>query len=45
MTQHADFAERSRLYGSLPPKLVGLRCGNAPTNHRDKVSNSRLECS
>lgn len=28
MTQDADFAERSRLYGS-PPKVVWLRCGNA----------------
>ncbi|NJR74473.1 MAG: DUF5615 family PIN-like protein [Scytonema sp. CRU_2_7] len=31
VTQDADFAERSRLYGS-PPKVVWLRCGNAPTN-------------
>lgn len=30
VTQDAD-AERSRLYGS-PPKVVWLRCGNAPTN-------------
>ena len=30
LTQDADFAERSRLYGS-PPKVVWLRCGNAPT--------------
>lgn len=30
VTQDADFAERSRLYGS-PPKVVWLRCGNAPT--------------
>lgn len=29
VTQDADFAERSRLYGS-PPKVVWLRCGNAP---------------
>lgn len=28
VTQDADFAERSRLYGS-PPKVVWLRCGNA----------------
>ncbi len=31
VTQDADFAERSRLYGS-PPKVVWLRCGNAPTS-------------
>ncbi|GAP97464.1 DUF5615 family PIN-like protein [Leptolyngbya sp. NIES-2104] len=31
VTQDADFGERSRLYGS-PPKVVWLRCGNAPTN-------------
>jgi predicted nuclease of predicted toxin-antitoxin system len=31
VTQDADFAERSRLYGS-PPKVVWLRCGNVPTN-------------
>ena len=30
MTQDADFAEKSRLFGS-PPKVVWLRCGNAPT--------------
>lgn len=30
VTQDADFAERSRLYGS-PPKVVWLRCGNTPT--------------
>jgi predicted nuclease of predicted toxin-antitoxin system len=30
VTQDADFAERSRLYGS-PPKVVWLRCGNAPS--------------
>lgn len=31
VTQDADFAERSRLYGSLP-KVVWLRCGNTPTH-------------
>ena len=30
VTQDADFAERSRLYGA-PPKILWLRCGNAPT--------------
>ena len=28
VTQDADFAERSRLYGA-PPKIVWLRCGNS----------------
>ncbi len=32
VTQDADFAERSRLYGS-PPKVIWLRCGNAPTSN------------
>ena len=27
VTQDADFAERSRIYGA-PPKVVWLRCGN-----------------
>lgn len=31
VTQDADFPERSRLYGS-PPKVIWLRCGNAPTS-------------
>ncbi|APB35016.1 hypothetical protein GlitD10_2673 [Gloeomargarita lithophora Alchichica-D10] len=31
VTQDADFAERSRLYAS-PPKVIWLRCGNAPTH-------------
>lgn len=30
VTQDADFAERSRLYGS-PPKVIWLRCGNLRT--------------
>ena len=30
VTQDADFAEKSLLFGS-PPKVVWLRCGNAPT--------------
>ena len=30
VTQDVDFAERRRLYGS-PPKVIWLRCGNAPT--------------
>jgi predicted nuclease of predicted toxin-antitoxin system len=31
VTQDADFADRSRLYGA-PPKVVWLRCGNVPTS-------------
>lgn len=31
VTQDADFAERSRLYSS-PPKVIWLRCGDAPTS-------------
>lgn len=36
VTQDADFAERSRLYGS-PPKVVWLRCGNAPTSQTEAL--------
>ena len=55
VTQDADFAERSRLYGS-PPKVVWLRCGNAPTNQvetfirsgqeaiQELMKNSTLHC-
>jgi predicted nuclease of predicted toxin-antitoxin system len=39
VTQDADFAERSRLYGS-PPKVVWLRCGNAPTNQVEALIRS-----
>lgn len=30
LTQDADFAELSALYG-VPPKVIWLRCGNQPT--------------
>lgn len=55
VTQDADFAERSRLYGS-PPKIVWLRCGNAPTQQvenliragaeaiRELLTNPNLHC-
>lgn len=55
VTQDADFAERSRLYGS-PPKVVWLRCGNVPTRQvealirageaaiRELLSDSGLHC-
>ncbi|WP_110989086.1 DUF5615 family PIN-like protein [Acaryochloris thomasi] len=39
VTQDADFAERSRLYGS-PPKVVWLRCGNAPTRQIESLIRS-----
>jgi predicted nuclease of predicted toxin-antitoxin system len=39
VTQDADFAERSRLYGS-PPKVVWLRCGNAPTSQVEAILRS-----
>lgn len=42
VTQDADFAERSRLYGS-PPKVVWLRCGNAPTNEVESLIRSGAE--
>lgn len=42
VTQDADFAERSRLYGS-PPKVVWLRCGNAPTHEVEALIRSGQE--
>lgn len=42
VTQDADFAERSRLYGS-PPKVVWLRCGNAPTKQVEMLIRSGQE--
>lgn len=36
VTQDADFAERSRLYGS-PPKVIWLRCGNTPTSNVEEI--------
>ena len=39
VTQDADFPERSRLYGS-PPKVVWLRCGNAPTDRVESLLRS-----
>ena len=42
MTQDADFAERSRLYGS-PPKVIWLRCGNVPTSQMEKILRSGVE--
>jgi predicted nuclease of predicted toxin-antitoxin system len=42
VTQDADFAERSRLYSS-PPKVVWLRCGNAPTSEVEALIRSGQE--
>jgi len=42
VTQDADFAERSRLYGA-PPKVVWLRCGNAPTKQVEALLRSGIE--
>jgi predicted nuclease of predicted toxin-antitoxin system len=42
VTQDADFAERSRLYGS-PPKVVWLCCGNAPTSQVEAILRSGVE--
>lgn len=42
VTQDADFAERSRLYGS-PPKVVWLRCGNMPTKQVETLIRSGKE--
>ncbi|TVQ18505.1 MAG: hypothetical protein EA367_14625 [Leptolyngbya sp. DLM2.Bin15] len=42
VTQDADFAERSRLYGS-PPKVIWLRCGNAPTKEVEILIRSGTE--
>jgi predicted nuclease of predicted toxin-antitoxin system len=42
VTQDVDFAERSRLYGS-PPKVIWLRCGNAPTKQVGSLLRSGVE--
>lgn len=42
VTQDVDFAERSRLYGS-PPKVIWLRCGNAPTQQVESLLGSGIE--
>ena len=42
VTQDVDFAERSRLYGS-PPKVIWLRCGNAPTQVVESLLRSGVE--
>ncbi len=42
VTQDADFAEKSRLYGS-PPKVIWLRCGNATTSQVESILRSAVE--
>jgi len=42
VTQDADFAEKSRLYGS-PPKVIWLRCGNTTTNKVEFILRSSIE--
>jgi predicted nuclease of predicted toxin-antitoxin system len=36
VTQDADFADYSALYGS-PPKVIWLRCGNQPTENIERL--------
>ena len=36
VTQDADFAERSRLYGA-PPKVIWLRCGNSTAQRTEDL--------
>lgn len=42
VTQDVDFAERGRLYGS-PPKVIWLRCINAPTQIVEFLLRSGVE--
>ncbi|MBE9216773.1 DUF5615 family PIN-like protein [Plectonema cf. radiosum LEGE 06105] len=42
VTQDADYAERSRLYGS-PPKIIWLRCGNVPTSQVEYILRTGIE--
>jgi predicted nuclease of predicted toxin-antitoxin system len=42
VTQDADFAEKSRLYGS-PPKVIWLRCGNTKTRDVELILRSGIE--
>lgn len=42
VTQDADFAEKSRLYGS-PPKVIWLRCGNATTDKVESILRFGIE--
>lgn len=42
VTQDADFAEKSRLYGS-PPKVIWLPCGNTKTSKVESILRSGRE--
>lgn len=42
VTQDADFAERSRLFGA-PPKVVWLRCGNSTPQSIEALLRSGVE--
>lgn len=42
VTQDVDYFERSRLYGS-PPKIIWLRCGNAPTSQVECILRTGVE--
>ena len=45
VSQDADFAERSRLYGA-PPKVIWLRCGNQTPQEVERIlrHNAELIC-
>ena len=42
VSQDADFAERSRLYGA-PPKVVWLRCGNQTPQQVERILRGHFE--
>lgn len=42
VTQDADFAERSRMYGS-PPRVIWLRCGNVSAKQVETLLRSGAE--
>ena len=42
VSQDADFAERSRLYGA-PPKVIWLRCGNQTPQQVEQILRGHFE--
>ncbi len=36
VTQDSDFSDRTQLYGA-PPKVIWLKCGNAPTRVVERI--------
>ena len=42
VSQDADFAERSRLFGA-PPKIIWLRCGNQAPQQVEKILRGHCE--